>query len=135
MNSPSERAPIELVRSCDEEQTSAKLLQNNDPLAFVNSSQDNGDSSWSQGGSHSSDMFGEEVNRCSLWCGILGGVVVGQLLHADHTGLTILSSSNLLLNKDWLLGRSSLLCDFLGELIDGLLAVGGRLTKPVDPTF
>merc|ERR1719397_1566600 len=58
---PPEWAAIELVRSSDEEQSSAELLQHDDTLALVHSGQDDGNSSSGERSPHFPDVVGEEV--------------------------------------------------------------------------
>merc|ERR1719225_131958 len=76
-------------------------------------------------------VLGEEVDGGAGSGGILGGVVIGQLLDPHHPGAAILGSTNLLLHKHWRLGSGLLSVGLLGELVDGLLVVSGALTKPV----
>merc|ERR1719410_58338 len=110
------------------------LLQDDHALPLVDSSQDDGHSARDQGASHRPLVLREEVDGGSLGCGVSGGVVVGQLLDADHSGAAVLGSTNLLLDEDLLL-CSGWLGDLLGELVDGLLVVGGTLAEPVDSTL
>merc|ERR1719347_206666 len=131
---PSERSSIQLEWSSHQKETGLQLLQDDHALALVNSSQDDGDSSGAQRVPHSPLVLGEEVDGGSLGGSVGGGIVVGQLLDADHPGASILGSSNLLLNEDLLLYSGWLLGDLLGELVDGLLVVGGALAEPVDST-
>ena len=64
---------------------------------------------------------------------VKSGVVVGQLLDADHTGAAVLGAADLLLHEDGrdLLGNLGRL--LLQELVDGLLPVGGRLAEAGNP--
>merc|ERR1719410_2890975 len=110
------------------------LLQDDHALPLVDSSQDDGHSAGDQGASHRPLVLREEVDGGSLGCGVSSGIVVGQLLDTDHSGAAVLGSTNLLLNEDLLLYSGWLLGDLLGELVDGLLVVGGALAEPVDST-
>merc|ERR1719341_3078842 len=118
---PPEWASIELVRSGDEEQSSAELLKHDDSLALVHSGQDNGNSSSSERSPHFPDVVGEEVLGGAGGSSVHSWDVVGQLLGADHASSSVLGSTNLLLNKDSGLLGGSLLVHLLG--------------KPVDSTF
>ena len=71
----------------------------------------------------------------SLWCWVLGGVVIGQLGDMDHTGLSTLGSSNLLLDKERLCSRGCILYVLLDELVNALFTVCGRLAEPVNSTL
>ena len=132
---PSEWSSIQLKGSGHKQQSSFKLLQNNNSLAFVDSCKQNCNDTRDQGWSHCSLVLGEEVDGCSWCCRSNGGEVVGQLVDSHHPGATILGSSNLLFNKHWLL-VSGLLCNLLfGEFINGFFVVGGALAKSVDTTL
>merc|ERR1719237_1217536 len=120
---PPEWAAIELVRSSDEEQSSAELLQ------------DDGNSSSGERSSHFPDVVGEEVLGGAGGSSVHSWDVVGQLLGADHASSSVLGSTNLLLNKDSGLLGGSLLVHLLGKLVDRLLVVHAALAEPVDSTF
>merc|ERR1719347_2517910 len=90
---PSQRSSIQLERSSHQEQTGLQLLQDHNALALVDSGQDDGHGPSSQRISHSPLMLGEEVNGGTLGSGIHGGIVIGQLLDANHSGASILGSS------------------------------------------
>merc|ERR1719397_36962 len=132
---PPEWAAIELVRSSDEEQSSAELLQHDDTLALVHSGQDDGNSSSGERSPHFPDVVGKEVLGGAGGSSVHSWDVVGQLLGADHASSSILGSTNLLLNKDSGLLGGSLLVHLLGELVDRLLVVHAALAEPVDSTF
>merc|ERR1719397_1494772 len=132
---PPEWAAIELVRSSDEEQSGAKLLQHDDTLALVHSGQDNGNSSSGERSPHFPDVVGEKVLGGAGGSSVHSWDVVGQLLGADHASSSILGSTNLLLNKDSGLLGGSLLVHLLSELVDRLLVVHAALAEPVNSTF
>merc|ERR1719472_760791 len=132
---PPEWAAIELVRSSDEEQSSAELLKHDDSLALVHSGQDDGNSSSGERSSHFPDVVGEEVLGGAGGSSVHSWDVVGQLLGADHASSSVLGSTNLLLNKDSGLLGGSLLVHLLGKLVDRLLVVHAALAEPVDSTF
>ena len=134
-NPPSQRSSIQLEWPRHQEEAGLQLLQDHHALPLVDSGQDDGHSSGRQRLPHCPLMLREEVDGGSLGGSVHGGIVIGQLLHADHAGAPVLGSSNLLLNEDWLLCSGRLLSDLLGELVDGLLVVGGTLAEPVDPTL
>merc|ERR1719151_62126 len=127
----SQRSPIQLERSSDEDKTGLQALEDNDPLALVNSSQEDGDGASGEAGPDGPLVLRKEVNGGAGGGGVLGGVVSCQLLHSHHPGVTILGSTDLLLDKDG--GLSDLLSDsrLLCELVDGLLVVGGAPAEPV----
>merc|ERR1719153_1592289 len=70
----------------EEEEASAQLLQDNDALAFVDSSEDDGDGSRGEGSPDLPHVAGEEVLGGAGGGGVNSGDVVGQLLDADHAG-------------------------------------------------
>merc|ERR1719411_2218678 len=131
---PSQRSSIQLEWSSHQEEAGLQLLQDHHALPFVNSGQDDGHGSSRQRRPHGPLVLREEVDGGSLGGRGNGGVVVSQLLHADHAGASIFGSSDLLLNEDLLLCSSGLRSDLLGELVDGLLVVGGTLAEPVNST-
>merc|ERR1719415_273706 len=131
---PSQRSSIQLERSSHQEEAGLQLLQDHHALPLVDSGQDDGHSSSGERLPHCPLVLREEVHGGSLGGRVHGGVVIGQLLGADHAGATVLGSTDLLLHEDLLLCSSRLLSDLLNELVDGLLVVGGTLAKPIDST-
>merc|ERR1719222_1480521 len=127
----SQRSSIQLERSSDEDKTGLQALEDNDPLALVSSSQEDGDGACGEAGPDGPLVLGEEVNGGAGGGGVLGGGVSCQLLHSHHPGVAILGSTDPLLDKDGglrgLLSDNRLLC----ELVDGLLVVGGAPAEPV----
>merc|ERR1719222_1065782 len=127
----SQRSSIQLERSSDEDKTGLQALEDNDPLALVSSSQEDGDGACGEAGPDGPLVLGEEVNGGAGGGGVLGGIVSCQLLHSHHPGVAILGSTDPLLDKDGglrgLLSDNRLLC----ELVDGLLVVGGAPAEPV----
>merc|ERR1719251_395713 len=128
---PSEGSSVQFEGAGDEKQPSLQLLQDHDSLPLVHTGQEDGHGAGGQGGADSPLVLGEEVDGGAGSGGILGGVVVGQLLYSHHPGAAILGSTNLLLHKHWRLGSGLLCVGLLGELVDVLLVVSGALTKPV----
>merc|ERR1719411_2166880 len=131
---PSQRSSIQLEWSSHQEEAGLQLLQDHHALPLVDSGQNDGHSSGGERLPHCPLVLREEVDGGSLGGRVHGGVVIGQLLDADHAGATILGSTDLLLHEDLLLRSSGLLGDLLNELVDGLLVVGGALAKPIDST-
>merc|ERR1719239_1357595 len=58
----SQRSSIQLERSSDEDKTSLQALEDNDPLALVNSSQEDGDGASGEAGPDGPLVLREEVN-------------------------------------------------------------------------
>merc|ERR1719411_863116 len=131
---PSQWSSIQLEWSSHQEEAGIQLLQDHHALPLVDSGQNDGHSSGGERLPHCPLVLREEVDGGSLGGRVHGGVVIGQLLDADHAGATILGSTDLLLHEDLLLCSSGLLGDLLNELVDGLLVVGGALAKPIDST-
>merc|ERR1719220_1635299 len=98
---------------------------------LVPSCEDDGDSAGGEAGPHGPRVLGEVVDGGAGGGGVLGWVVSRQLLRSHHPGAAILGSTDLLLDEDWALGGGLLDSGLLGELVDGLLVVGGALTEPV----
>merc|ERR1719296_277661 len=104
-------AAVNLEGSGDEEKAGGQLLQDDNALSLVDSSQDDGQSSRGEGGTELPGLLGEEL---------LGGssiFVTTNLLLDELRGLVC-----------GLLGNSL----GLGKLEDSLLVVGGRLAEPVN---
>merc|ERR1719219_1361471 len=127
----SQRGSVQLEGSGDKEETGIEALEHDDPLALVHSCEDDGDSAGGEAGPYGPRVLGEVVDGGAWGGGVLGGVVSRQLLHSHHSGAAILGSTDLLLDEDWALGGGLLDSGLLGELVDGLLVVGGALTEPV----
>merc|ERR1711971_1271353 len=94
-----ERASVDLVWSGDEKKSCGELLEDDDTLALVDSSEDDGDSSGCEGGTQLPGVLREEVLGGASGGGVLGGVAIGQPLRAEHPGSSILVSSDLLLDE------------------------------------
>merc|ERR1719397_1383786 len=77
----------------------------------------------------------EEVHRCSLGRGQLSRVVIGQLLRPHQTSAPVLGPADCLLHEYGFGDARWLLVDLLGELVDGLLMIGGGLAEPVHSTL
>merc|ERR1711915_917345 len=113
-----------------DQEPGGQLLQDNDVLTLVDASENNGDNSWSNGCPQLPGVALEAAGGGPLGSRSSGGVVVGQLLNANHPGSAVLGTANLLLNEagDGLRGLlGSLLLD---ELVDGLLVVHAGAAKP-----
>ena len=98
----------------------------------MDSSQDDSDSSGSQGSPDLPDVAREEVLGGALGQGVHGGDVIDELLGADHPGTAVLGSSHLLLDEDGRGLDQGLLHGLLGELVDSLLVVHAAPAEPVN---
>merc|ERR1719222_1894862 len=67
----SQRSSIQLERSSDEDKTGLQALEDNDPLALVSSSQEDGDGACGEAGPDGPLVLGEEVNGGAGGGGVL----------------------------------------------------------------
>ena len=125
-----EWAAVELVRSSDEEQAGAELLQHDDTLALVHTGEHDSNGSGSKGSPHFPDVVGKEVLGGARGSGVNSWDVVGKLLSADHASSSVLGASDLLLDEHHGLLGGSLLVHLLGELVDRLLVIHAALAEP-----
>merc|ERR1712020_733718 len=78
---------------------------------------------------------GAKVLRCAFWCWVNSWIIIHCFLDANHSGSTILSSSNLFFNEHWLLWSGLVSCFLFQEFVRSLLVVHFRPAKSVYSPF
>jgi hypothetical protein len=125
----SDRDTVDLERTGDKQETRIELLQEDNTLTTVTTSQKDQDGTRDNGTTERSSLGGLAADLGRRY--ILSGVEARGLLDRDGTLTTVLGTLDLnsLLGSSFL-GRSS--NGLLGTLVKSLLGVGGRAAETVD---